>query len=99
MLTLDRIGFNLCPIEATATCHNREIYKMIKLPAKQMTVDQCKEELSAIGYGDTRDYPKIYVNGMATNWAKNCRIAAIAYKAKWGRHPLTVELADQISWN
>ncbi len=66
----------------------------MKKSAKQMTVEECKEELKKIGYGIVRDYPKIYVNGLATNWAKDCRIAAIAYKAVKGIHPYTVEYAE-----
>jgi hypothetical protein len=66
----------------------------MKKSAKQMTVEECIVELKSIGYGNRRDYPKIYVNGLATTWAKNCRIAAIAYKALKGVHPFTVELAE-----
>lgn len=59
-----------------------------------MTVEQCKAELIKIGYGEKRNYAKIYVNGLATNWAKDCRIAAIAWKAKNGIAPYTVEYAE-----
>lgn len=67
---------------------------MSKLSVKQMTVEQCKDELNRVNYGSVRDYPKIYVNGLATNWAKNCHIAAVAYKVKHGIHPLSVEYAE-----
>lgn len=60
----------------------------------QMTQSDCKDYLKAIGYGGSKDYPKIYVNGLATNWTKNCKVAAIAYKAKYGVKPYTVEFAD-----
>ena len=58
-----------------------------------LTQEECKEYLQAIGYGEVRDYPKIYVNGMATNWAESVKVAKIAYKARYGVFPSTVEKA------
>lgn len=57
------------------------------------TKEQADEYLKSIGYGEKRDYRKIYVNGMATNWAKSLDVAKIAWFAQYNQWPWAVEYA------
>lgn len=58
------------------------------------TQNDAKKFLADNKYGEKRDYHKIYVNGLATNWAKNLTFAKVAYFAACGEWPTTCEYAE-----
>lgn len=57
------------------------------------TKEQADLYLKARKYGDKRDYRKIYVNGLSTNWADTLKTAAVAWFLTYNSWPDTVEFA------
>ena len=60
-----------------------------KVEAEETVKEKANEFLKSIGYGDKRDYKKLFVNhfGNVTTWAKSKDVAKIAWVAKYGFIP------------